>query len=359
MPAALKKWLARGILLASPLIIFSLVEVWLRSDPELDTRFNFHNKTHQILMTWSDFKVFYNLEPLGPERVLVGRTHTVKPPDGRKRILSLGSSSTFGHGASNESLNTYPRALERELNRRLGGGYEVINGGICGASLSVLRLYLRHELLQFKPDLVLLYFGGNDDTHENRQATALMEADREGTAITASWDEIWATVFTKSRSPLVRGGFLRLAHLRSFMALIHLWEVHAPASWRGGARDRERDPSSWRSSAMAHTTAEIIELCKARGIPLLLVPEVGNRFAETKPNHKAIDLARTSFKALAAENRSHGVHFGRVDDRFTPPLLRRYFEDHVHMNDEGYTFLASLLADLLEQKGLVNRRPEE
>lgn len=77
------------------------------------------------------------------------------------RIVTLGDSGTFGWSVKDEEC--YPRRLEAILNEKLGPGrVEVINGGVPGfTSLQGARWFEKH-LLNYRPDIVTVAFGGND-----------------------------------------------------------------------------------------------------------------------------------------------------------------------------------------------------
>ena len=77
------------------------------------------------------------------------------------RIVALGGSTTAG---MYENELTYPRILERMLNRSSTGKrkIEVINAGVWGyTSCQVAKRY-KKEIIDLKPDLLLLMSGGND-----------------------------------------------------------------------------------------------------------------------------------------------------------------------------------------------------
>jgi len=83
-----------------------------------------------------------------------------KPPD-TFRIVAMGGSTTAG---MYENELTYPRLLERMLNRFSTGKrkIEVINAGVWGyTSCQVMKRY-KKEILDLKPDLILLMSGWND-----------------------------------------------------------------------------------------------------------------------------------------------------------------------------------------------------
>lgn len=78
--------------------------------------------------------------------------------NGRKKVLILGDSFTFGYGVENNE--TYAEVLEKKLN----GSVDVINAGYAsGYSTDTEYVYLKNHGLKLKPDVVILgFFIGND-----------------------------------------------------------------------------------------------------------------------------------------------------------------------------------------------------
>lgn len=81
-----------------------------------------------------------------------------KPADDRPAIVAFGDSLTAGHGSGADQ--NYPLLLQRELDRR-GLRYRVVNAGVGGDTTSggIERV---GTVLQLKPAMVILEFGGND-----------------------------------------------------------------------------------------------------------------------------------------------------------------------------------------------------
>lgn len=74
-----------------------------------------------------------------------------KPP-GKKRVLVLGDSFTFGDEVHDEE--TYCRRLQEML----GDEYEVINMGMNGYGHDQMLLWLEEEGLKYRPDLIVLAY---------------------------------------------------------------------------------------------------------------------------------------------------------------------------------------------------------
>jgi lysophospholipase L1-like esterase len=70
------------------------------------------------------------------------RDHPRVPPPGVRRLLALGDSQTFGNGLA--LADTWPKQLERELQRRAGAPrWEVVNGGLPGSATWQQEIVLR------------------------------------------------------------------------------------------------------------------------------------------------------------------------------------------------------------------------
>ncbi|AFZ66220.1 SGNH/GDSL hydrolase family protein [Deinococcus peraridilitoris] len=78
------------------------------------------------------------------------------------RIVALGSSSTFGEGASSRSSN-YPARLQSLLDRAWGKGHaQVFNKGVNGDTLQHMVARLDRDVYALRPNVVLWQTGTND-----------------------------------------------------------------------------------------------------------------------------------------------------------------------------------------------------
>ena len=96
-----------------------------------------------------------------------GEEFSIEKPSDTYRIFMLGGSTMFGYGATSDQT-TIPGYLQESL-KEFNSKYtiEVINAGIQGAdSFSELNL-LERKLINFAPDLVIIYDGWNDLRAEN------------------------------------------------------------------------------------------------------------------------------------------------------------------------------------------------
>jgi lysophospholipase L1-like esterase len=76
------------------------------------------------------------------------------------RVVALGDSTTAG---THENELTYPRILERMLNRNLDDTrYQVLNAGVWGYTACQLNKIYKKEISGFHPDMLVLSIGWND-----------------------------------------------------------------------------------------------------------------------------------------------------------------------------------------------------
>ena len=95
-----------------------------------------------------------------------GPDFEVAKQPGVYRILTLGASSTYGYHSRDDY--TYPAQLQRMLDERAPGRFEVLNLGLPMYTSSNILALLRGEGVDYGPDLVTLYAGYND-TFEMRK----------------------------------------------------------------------------------------------------------------------------------------------------------------------------------------------
>jgi len=80
--------------------------------------------------------------------------YSYEKPDNPYRILLLGAS--FSEALQVDLNETYENVIEKKLNERLNGRYEIINAAVGGYSTAQKYLFLRTEGLKYHPDMILL-----------------------------------------------------------------------------------------------------------------------------------------------------------------------------------------------------------
>jgi lysophospholipase L1-like esterase len=79
------------------------------------------------------------------------------------RIVAFGDSITNGVGpAGMTEADTFRDIVRRELTERLGSNVEVINAGVNGDIVPLAIGRLERDVLDRKPDIVTIMFGGNE-----------------------------------------------------------------------------------------------------------------------------------------------------------------------------------------------------
>mgnify|MGYP002838449929 CR=1 FL=1 len=90
-----------------------------------------------------------------------GQEFSKDKPDNTYRIITVGGSTTFSVGVSDE--NAWPRILEKKLqNLSENKNIEVINAGISAITSFHESKLIKEKLIHYKPDLIIVYDGMND-----------------------------------------------------------------------------------------------------------------------------------------------------------------------------------------------------
>jgi hypothetical protein len=95
-------------------------------------------------------------------------THTARQFAGGRpiKIVALGSSSTYGAGATSSAM-AYPSRLEQELSLRFPGHeFSVLNRGVNGEEIGDMLARLDSGVIAEHPDLVLWQVGTNSVLHD-------------------------------------------------------------------------------------------------------------------------------------------------------------------------------------------------
>jgi|TARA_B110000263_G_scaffold56194_1_gene47737 lysophospholipase L1-like esterase len=101
-----------------------------------------------------------------------GDEFSTEKPNSVYRVFMLGGSTMFGHGATSDKT-TIPGYVQNFFqNNYVGYNIEVINSGIQGAdSFDELNL-IKTKLLDYTPDMIIIYDGWND-LRANNSASAI------------------------------------------------------------------------------------------------------------------------------------------------------------------------------------------
>lgn len=107
-----------------------------------------------------------NINTLG----MRGAEITIPKPAGVKRLLALGDSSIYGFGVPDDAVFT------QVLQRSLGPGFEGLNGGVGGYSSVQSLRFLRRNIAQLEPDVLLIGNLWSDNTFDSFVDNELLKA---------------------------------------------------------------------------------------------------------------------------------------------------------------------------------------
>jgi len=152
------------------------------------------------------------------------------------KIVALGSSSTYGVGAST-SAASYPSRLAEELVRRFPGHkFTVLNRGASGEDVGNMLARLDTAVIREKPDLVLWQVGTNsvlDDKAVQPHASLLREGlarlKATGADVVLIDPQYAPKVIAKRNADATTAKTARVCHFRRFDLMRHWHETeHLP-----------------------------------------------------------------------------------------------------------------------------------
>lgn len=95
------------------------------------------------------------------------------------RIFMVGGSTTFGAGATSDD-NTIPVLLQQKLEKSNPmKNIEVINAGIPFADSFRETYLIKNKILQFQPDIIIIYDGWNDAHHKKVYDNVLGKSENQ------------------------------------------------------------------------------------------------------------------------------------------------------------------------------------
>lgn len=141
--------------------LFGAQPAWTTPDPTVGYRF-VPNASYRWVQE-ADHAIVGRINRFGWR----DRDWKIAKPTGTLRVAILGDS--FVEAMQVEADSTFPALAERTLSERLGRPVELMNFGRSGYTQSEELLTLRNEVVQFHPDIVMLFFfPGNDITDISR-----------------------------------------------------------------------------------------------------------------------------------------------------------------------------------------------
>jgi lysophospholipase L1-like esterase len=229
------------------------------------------------------------------------------------RIICAGDSNVIGLDVKDDE--TWPAVLSRLLNQRVPSGFEVINAGFNGFTSSHYLNLIRAELLNYSPDILIVY-GGVNDLHDDPKLGARRGGDlRKSLHDLLYYRSILYTLtlekfsLMRSQSPVPMTVFENTHYLELF----------------------------------ANNTGAIIDLCRKKNVRLVFVRETIN--ADPVQTSR-MDQEMAVLKTLCA--RQHVEYLDPTTAfREAQQAGVRVFSDEIHLGVAGFAILADRVAGYL------------
>lgn len=253
--------------------------------------------------------------------------HAIPAPDGRRRILCVGDSHTYGFQVL-RALESYPAQLEVRLNGGdPEGPFTVHNRGWPALNGALVHEVLEEELARGRPELVLLLAGYNNSWNpESRSRRVRFQLLRLWRVLQSGGERAPSAFFLKDTQP-------------------YLQTEQGPRPVRGeGAREGRLQGEALQRSVAADLT-RLVELCRAHGARVVL-----QTYASTQNDAfvSASAAARDVARDLALPLVDHARWF--ADQRLAAPEA---LQPDGHPTPLGYSAmvdaLLATLADLPEK----------
>ncbi len=284
-----------------------------------------------------------------------GPDFKVKKPEGTLRVFCLGGSTTFGPFAASDA-HTWPRKLEAKL-RELHPDrtIEVVNGGVQGYTTLHTLSNLQFRILEYDPDLVIVYHATND----------IRWASRIGArADPSELHRVWKR----------HRGLDEVLEESMLVMTIRTWQAEkamrapVPDRVRRNLRDDIGEESERGLRMFRRNLEAMTDACRRAGVPIILSSFAGP-FAEGRPDP---DLERRVLKSSVGWMLSY-EGLWRATERYnaivrevaaaedatlaTPAeeLTGRteLFVDHCHFSEAGADEMARVMADAVGRSGAL------
>jgi lysophospholipase L1-like esterase len=264
------------------------------------------------------------------------------PAPGVHRVLALGDSVAFGSGMSAEEA--FPALLERELNARGRGRYEVVNAGVEGYNTAAELAYLERHGLALRPETIVVGFNLNDFDHAPVLGPLGVltndRAQRMSSASPANLSEFYLVLRWLGRSAVayLRGEPQAMLRADSSDDPFHPLDRYVSGLRKG----YYRQPNDERWGVLEESLHELGSLARARGLRLVIaiIPD-GDQIGVDAPDL----VPQQKLLAICARERLACVDL--TPDFAAQAGAGRLFLDIMHPNAAGQRIIALRLADRL------------
>jgi len=337
--------LAEGVLRLVPALNRSQVPLIRRMSLELHHELK--ARVDGVSLEWGDRRVPYATNSLA----LRDRSaRTVRLDDGRRRVLVLGDSFVEGIGVA------WDDTFVARLQSRLGGGVEVLNGGVSSYAPILEDLKLRQLLAQgLRPEVVLVFLDPSDPVDELVYVEDFATFDHLGEPVDmARMDPyrhetvagtLWRRLETSSLLvwnlqqllPAGRDPGPRPHPTGYAPAPAPRWTdlESAKADWAKGGADWE----TWGRRAMGHLRADLERMARRAERHRFRLVAVAYPHPTHLRNPRQGQLLSRAWAEVAA---AAGVELQDLSGDFAarPDWRSCFMPGDVHWNEEGHRFVA-------------------
>lgn len=284
---------------------------------------------------------------------------SLEKPEGVYRIVCLGGSSTYGHTPTSDQA-TWPARLQHWLNDPVAESpkrVEVLNAGCSGYSTVESTANLALRMLDFDPDLVIVYHTINDARCALWLRGGPIRSDN------SHWRAVWPRLVEAPGENL-------LEHSMSYLVLRKLFTSYADGvnSLNNyaivGYHPKDKDPFEPGTPAetgfesFRRNLVNIQSLAKAHGAEVMFVTQGCDDRDIGAASRDAQIAAMDRMTAILGEvARERDVHLVDAKTDMENKAERegwdRYFTKEVHLTDAGCELLALLIAGPIKKLGLI------
>jgi len=290
-----------------------------------------------------------------------GPAMSLEKPEGVYRIACLGGSSTMGHTESGDEA-TWPARLQSWLNDPAAGStkrVEVLNGGNSGYSTFESLVNLAFRVVDFQPDLVIVYHTIND------MRCALYTRGGPIRMDNRHWRDLYPRLVEGPGEKLLERSLtysvlrsLLTGYVDRFESLNSMGIVNYDAKARDMYAVERPDERGFESFRRNLTSIQAI--AKAHGAQVLLVTQgCDERDIKAKSRDMQIAGMRRMSGILEEVAREQGLLFTdaktEMEAKAAAEGWDKYFTGEVHLTDAGADLLARIVAREIIEAGLVAR----
>lgn len=284
---------------------------------------------------------------------------TKAKPEGVYRIVCLGGSSTYGHTPSSDAT-TWPARLQYWLNHPEVGvdrPVEVLNAGCSGWSTFESATNLATRMIEFEPDLVIVYHTIND------ARCALWLRGGEIKSDNSHWRAIWPRWVEAPGERLLENSmsYLVLRNvLTSYAEDVDTLNNYAIVGYDPADKDpfEPGEPDEQGFENFRRNLVNIEAIARAHGADVMFVTQAcddRDLGAPSAPAQIAAMARMTEILGEVAQERDVHLVDAKTDmeRKGAEEGWDKYFTQEVHLTDDGCNLLALLIGGPIKKLGLI------